>query len=142
MLLERVMKVLQVHSLHPLVLWPTLLIHRCHKECVWTLHYDKNRKNECQYLLRPKYHVTCYIIQDYLIQWCLKGGGFISGALNQRCISTEKHHSWWAQQSFKYAGHCHVLDGSSCYCIITLPNTPCTHTWSTSYLRTASLRAE
>jgi hypothetical protein len=103
-----------------------------------------NTKNGCQYLLRPKYHVTHYITQDYLIQWWLEEGDFISSTLNKHCTLKQHHHTGWAQQSFKYAGHCHchILDGSSCYFILTLPNTPCTRPGPSSYLTATSLQAE
>jgi len=68
----------QVHSLHPWCYDPhsshTCAIKRVTGHCIMT----GNKKNGCQYLLRPKYHVTHYITQDYLIPWWLKEGDFIS----------------------------------------------------------------
>lgn len=45
-----------------------------------------NKNNGCKHLLRPIYHVTHYIIQDYLIQWWVKEGGFITSTFNQQSI--------------------------------------------------------
>lgn len=144
LLLEREMIVLQASSLPTsTVLWSPLFSHTgAIKSVTGNCIMTGNKKNGCQYLLRPKYHVTHYITQDYLIQWWVKEGDFISSTLNQHCILIQQQHAWWDQQSFKYAGHCYILDGLSCFCILTLPNTPCTCTGSSFYLTTTSLQAE